>query len=53
MFRMYRMDIYCRYPANLGSLGSHSVVFRGSTVRHLAITNSRLMSMFGRVTVTN
>ena len=45
-------DIYCGYPTNLGLLGSLSVVFRGSTVRHPVITKSRPTSDFGRVTVT-
>ena len=45
-------DIYCGWAANLGLLGSLSVVFRGSTVRNPVITKSRTMSEFGQVTVT-
>ena len=48
----YRIYIYCGKPTSLGLLGSLSVVSRGSTVRHPAITKSRPMSEFGRVTVT-
>ena len=45
-------DIYWRKPTDLILLGSLTVVSRGSTVRHPAITKSRPMSEFGRVTVT-
>ena len=48
----YDIDIYCGLPTNLGLLGSLSVVSRGSTIRHLVITKSRLMIKFGRVAVT-
>ena len=39
-------------PLTSDFLCSLSVIFRGSTVRHLVITKSRPMREFGRVTVT-
>ena len=42
----------CGSHANLGLLGSVSVVFKGFTIRHPVYTESRLMIELGRIVMT-